>query len=374
MNPEIDMNPQIQTPRHSSPAIRPMIGHAAGPRTARGLCGALLLTFAALATTPAGLTAQKPTANPAKAAAKLAAADKLPARIWRDPGPIASLNMVYGIGGKAHAPDPAGTYTFVKEDLEQTSPKFVVTDAQGVEWKVKLGEEPQSETAATRFLWAAGYFVDEDYYLAEFPVKNMPKLERGQQYVSDGIVHRARLERKLTSVKKLETWSWFNNPFSGQRELNGLRVMMSLLNNWDLKEINNSVYAVDGERHYVVSDAGATFGSTGNALTRSKSVPKDYAESKFIAKTTPGFIDFVLHSRPFFLDAPAEPGNYSDRTKMEQITKHIPRADAKWLGERLAMLSDVQIRDAFRTSGYEGADLDLLVNTIKQRIAALKAL
>ena len=43
-------------------------------------------------------------------------------------------------------------------------------DEQGVLWKVKLGQEPQSETAATRLLWAAGYFVDEDYYMAEFRV------------------------------------------------------------------------------------------------------------------------------------------------------------------------------------------------------------
>ena len=33
---------------------------------------------------------------------------------------------------------------------------------------------------------------------------------------------------------------------------------------WDLKQVNNSVYSVDGERRYVVSDVGATFGKTGS--------------------------------------------------------------------------------------------------------------
>ena len=47
--------------------------------------------------------------------------------------------------------------------MQETSPKFDVEDDQHVQWRVKLGEEPQSETAATRLLWAAGYFVDEDY-------------------------------------------------------------------------------------------------------------------------------------------------------------------------------------------------------------------
>ena len=184
---------------------------------------------------------------------------------------MASLDLMYGAGGKAHAPDPAGTFTFVNEDPIASNPKFDVIDGQGVEWKVKLGQESQSETAATRFLWAAGYFVDEDYYVAELTVKGLPTLKRGQEFVSaGGIVHGARLERKRTTVEKLGDWDWFDNPFVGQRELNGLRVMMSLMNNWDLKDVNNAIYVVDGERHYAVSDVGATFGKTGKAGTRSK--------------------------------------------------------------------------------------------------------
>jgi hypothetical protein len=330
------------------------------------VCAGLMLAAAALSV---GVTAQKKDTRTAKAHAAA-----WPERIWHDPGAAASLDLMYGAGGKLHAPDPGGTFTFVKEDLANTSPKFNVVDRQGVAWKVKLGQESQSETAATRFLWAAGYCVDEDYYLADLTVKGLPALRRGQEFVSaDGIVHGARLERKRTSVKKLGDWSWFDNPFLGQRELNGLRVMMSLLNNWDLKQVNNSIYAVDGERHYVVSDAGATFGNTGNALTRSKGVPKDYEESKFVAKVTPDFVDLVLHSRPLFLTAVAR-ANYRERTKMEQITKHIPRADAKWLGQRLSMLTDDQIRDGFRAAGYGTADVETLTRTMRQRIAALEAL
>ena len=326
----------------------------------------LILTVAAFSV---GVSAQKTSQTD-----KQAAAASLPERIWQDPGDVASLDLVYGSGGKAHAPDPAGTFTFVKEDLEGTSPKFEVTDGQGVEWKVKLGQEVQSETAATRFLWAAGYFVDDDYYMAELTVKGMPVLKRGQKFVSPGgIVHGARLELKRTVVKKIGEWDWFDNPFLGQRELNGLRVMMSLLNNWDLKAINNSIYVVDGERHYVVSDMGATFGNTGNALTRSKGVTKDYARSKFVAKETPESIDFVMHSRPFVLTV-FWVKNYRFRTKMETITKHIPRADAKWLGQRLSLLTDGQIRDGFRAAGYGAGDVDTLTRTIRARIATLAGL
>ena len=133
---------------------------------------------------------------------------------------------------------------------------------------MKLGQEPQSETAATRLLWAAGYFVDEDYYLPEFKVTNMPKLHRGGKFVSaDGTVHKARLERKIKEIKNLGTWSWFANQSQGKREMNGLRIMMALMNNWDLKSVNNSIYAIGDERRYVVSDLGASFGNTGSTLS-----------------------------------------------------------------------------------------------------------
>ena len=232
-------------------------------------CSTLTLTLILL-TFSASLSAQK---NDKDKENEKAA--NLPQVIWRDPGDMASLNMIYGAGGEVHVPDANGKFTFVVEDMEGTSPKFDVTDEQGVRWRVKLGQEPQSETAATRLLWAAGYFVDEDYYLAELKVTGMPKLRRGGNFVSDdGTVHKARLERKLKEVKKLGNWDWFDNPFLGKQELNGLRVMMSLLNNWDLKEVNNSIYNVDGERRYLVNDAGATFGKTGSPTARPQVVSR----------------------------------------------------------------------------------------------------
>jgi hypothetical protein len=315
------------------------------------------------------VAAQK-TAN----AEKDAKAAALPAVIWRDPGPLSTLNLLYGAGGKEHAPDPNGQYTFLKEDMQGTSPKFDVKDDHGVVWRVKLGQEPQSETAATRLLWAAGYFVDEDYFLSELKVAGLPQLHRGQEFVTaGGTVRRARLERRIKEMKKLGSWDWFDNPFAGTRELNGLRIMMSLLNNWDLKTINNSIYEVDGERRYLVSDVGAAFGKTGGRATRSKSVVQDYVDSKFIDKMSPESVDFVMHSRPLFLTALNVPG-YRERSRMEKITKQIPRPDAVWLGKRLAQLSDEQIRDCFRAGGYTPQEVDGLAKAVEARIVELKAL
>src|SRR5262249_17787171 len=145
--------------------------------------------------------------------------------------------------------------------------------------------------------------------------------------------------------------SWFENPFIGTREFNGLRVMMSFLNNWDLKDINNSVYVIDDERRYLVSDVGATLGRTGDPLTRSKGDLKGYEDSRFIEKERRVDVDFTLHSRPFIFGAIDIP-NYNKRVMMEYVTKHVPSTDAKWLGQLLGQLSDQQIRDCFRAAGY----------------------
>jgi hypothetical protein len=317
----------------------------------------------------ASLTAQKKDKDKEK---KNAA--NLPGVMWRDPGDVASLKLLEGGGGKEHAPDANGRYTFVKEIMAGHSPKFDVQDAQGVRWRVKMGEESHSEVASTRLLWAAGYFVDEDYYLPKIKVVGLPKLHRGGELVSPGgTVRSVRLERHLKEVKKVQSWSWFDNPFLDKRELNGLRVMMALLNDWDLQAYNNSVYEVGGGRRYLVNDLGATFGKTGNTFTRSKSVLKDYANSRFVEKVTPEFVDFVMGSRPFAASA-INVSNYKTRTRMESITKHIPRADVKWLAQRLSQLSEEQIRDSFRAAGYTTEEIEGYTRAVQKRIAELNAL
>jgi hypothetical protein len=299
-------------------------------------------------------------------------AARLPELIWRDPGDVASLDVLSGAGGSGHAPD--GPFTFVKEDLDGTNPKLEVEDAAGVRWRVKLGEESQTETAASRLLWAAGYFVDEDYFLPQLTVKGLPPLHRGQKFVSPaGTVHGAGMERRPKDVKKQGAWDWFTSPFRATREGHGLQVMMALLNNWDLKSVNNSIDEIDGERRYLVSDLGATFGNTGNYWTRSKSVVTSYQGAPFIAQMTEEFVDFVLHSRPFFMTI-FSVHHYREYTRMETIVRHIPRSDAKWLGDRLSQLSDEQVKDCFRAAGYTREHVEGYANAVKSRIAALRAL
>jgi hypothetical protein len=291
--------------------------------------------------------------------------------LWGDRGNPAALDLLNGPGGKEH--QPGTSFKFIEESSSGTSPKFIVEDENGAKWKVKLGHEVKSETAATRLVWAAGYFVDEDYYRPQIQVQGMKRLSRGREYVSgDGVVREVRLERQGVG-KKLKNWNWYHNSFVGTREFNGLRVMMALINNWDLKEINNDIFNMNGESRYEVADLGASLGRTGNNFGRSRGVMKDYAESKFVKKVKHGYVDFVLHSRPFFLNI-FNFSYYHDRTRMEKIARHIPIADARWIGNQLGQLSADQIRDCFRTAGFSPEDVEGYTRTVMQRIDSLKKL
>jgi len=292
--------------------------------------------------------------------------------IWHDRGDSAALDLIGGPGGKDH--EPGKDLRFIAESQGGTSPKFEVEDEHGAKWKVKLGEEAKSETAATRLLWAAGYVVDEDYYRSEIRVGGLTRLTRGQEFVSPGgIVTGARLERDEGSDGS-KTWSWYDNPFIGTREFNGLRVMMALINNWDLKDVNNRASVTSsGGGQYGISDLGATFGRTGNTIARSKGVSKDYADTRFIKKVTPTRVDFVMRSRPFFPFVFHLP-SYRSRTRMQSVVKGIPIADARWIGDRLGRLSREQIRDCFRASGFSADEVETYTQVVVDRIQLLKNL
>ena len=102
----------------------------------------------------------------------------------------------------------------------------MVKDAEGVHWKVKMGLEARPETVASRMVWAAGFFTNEDYFLPEIQIQGVPEhLHRGRKLVSaDGTIHDVRLKRDPKGEKKVGEWKWKDNPFNDTRELNGLKV------------------------------------------------------------------------------------------------------------------------------------------------------
>jgi hypothetical protein len=294
--------------------------------------------------------------------------------LWAAPTNIRALNLYYGPGGAEG--QPGERFTFIKEDLSGTNPKFDVRDEKGVHWKIKLGSEVRAETAASRLVWAVGYHADEDYFAETLHVAHLPsRLHRGQNLIpANGTIRNARLKRE-TRRKKIGSWRWHDAPFADTREYNGLRVLMTVINNWDLKDGNNAIYEQNGQRIYQVSDLGASFGTTGVLLVKDKAKGnlRAYRHSKFFTKITSERVSFATPSLPSFPYLFA-PWDYIGRARLRWIGRNINRADAKWVGELLGQLSAHQIQDAFRAGGYSQAEVDGFTETVQKRIAELNAL
>ncbi len=77
-----------------------------------------------------------------------------------------------------------------------------------------------------------------------------------------GEFENVRLEARPASVKRAGNWMWENNPFMNTPEFRGLKILMVMLNNWDMKDDNNEILAMrgdttgEGELRYIISDLG----------------------------------------------------------------------------------------------------------------------
>ena len=123
----------------------------------------------------------------------------------------------------------------------------------------------------------------------------------------------------------------------------------------------------------MVSDLGATFGTTGLSWTRraSRGNLKAYIHSKWIRHIGDEFVDFNVPSRPALDHFPAIRA-LRRRLRLRQLGWHVPRTDAHWMGDLLGRLSAKQIRDAFRAAGYEDGVVEAYSRAVENRIAELK--
>lgn len=297
--------------------------------------------------------------------------------LWRDPGDVSRRNLLYGPGSAQLA--PVAPFRFVEEDKSGESPKFEVRDARGDLWTIKLGPEAQAETVATRLVWSVGYFAEEAYYFDEVRIDGLPRLSRGRDYVARNVVRGARFEPKRQTMKRGETWDWRKNPFDDTRELDGLKVLMILLNNFDARAQNNRIIYVDGEARYYVTDLGATLGRAGGlGATRTKNDLADFLSTKFVrgVDMRDGVVEFDYDTRPrgFGHFSVLHPRYYRGEVKKEKAMRGIPIAHARWIGALLAQLSDQQLHDAFRASNYSPNVASSYVAALRARIDQLTQL
>ena len=83
---------------------------------------------------------------------------------------------------------------------------------------------------------------------------------RPSRYSGKGTFKNVRLEARPDNIERLGEWKWTSNPFVGTKELQGLKMMMVFMTNWDVLDLQNKILQVGDENHYIVSDLGSTFG------------------------------------------------------------------------------------------------------------------
>ncbi|HEY6804782.1 MAG TPA: hypothetical protein VI306_14505 [Pyrinomonadaceae bacterium] len=264
--------------------------------------------------------------------------------LWTQPTDLATRNLLLGAGGEQMRPD-IRQLTFIEQKEGGYSTKYRIKDASGNEWIAKIGREAQPDTVANRLLWAIGYETEIAYLYPHLTIEGKGRFDN------------VRLEARPNDVKRTGPWKWEENPFLGKPEFQALKIMMVMINNWDMKDDNNEILASktgeNDQLRYIISDLGGSFGKTGGIISRSRNKPSDYVKATFIEKVNGNDIDF----------------KYSGKNK--KLFENLTVDDARWLSNLLGQLSDEQIKDAFRAANYSPEDVELLTSAFKDRISEL---
>jgi hypothetical protein len=266
--------------------------------------------------------------------------------LW-EPVDIAKRDLYHGPGGTALRPN-LRRVTLIRRETGGNNLKYRIRDASGRVWVAKIADESQPEVAAVRLLWGIGYKTETNYIA---PTLRIPGKE---------VYRNASLELRPEGYDREERWRWADNPFNGTNEMAGLKIMMAMFNNWDLKDDNNLIIKTGDANHFVISDLGSSFGKPPvsskfilNRVGRSVNDPADYVTSEFIKGTREGEIEFAYKGKAVGL--------------LEGITVE----QGRWLAGLLTQLSDKQISDAFRAAGYNAVSVRTLTRAFRQRINAL---
>ena len=291
--------------------------------------------------------------------------------IWRDPGSLTATDVAAGPCGSGGG--PAEPFHFIEEHDTGSQPCVSIRDARQREWRVKWGQEVHTEVFGTRLAWALGYFAEPSYFIASGVILDARDLRRANECVDDrGAFRDARFELSESGVTKhfdAHGWAWHDNPFAGTRELNGLKILMMLVSNWDNKDVrdvargsNTAIFEHRVDEHalearYLIIDWGAALGAWGNnVLKRGRWDPEAFAAQN------PSFITGVVDGRVQF-------GYQGQRTA--DLAENITVDDVRWFDDRARAISDDHLRALLRASGATASETERFTASLRERLDQL---
>jgi hypothetical protein len=297
-------------------------------------------------------------------------------RIWRHPGATEPLDLAGGPGGRHGAPVPP--FVFVEEHSAGSQPCVSAYDGAGRRWRIKWGHEVNAETFAVRFAHACGYFAEVTHFVRAGTLQQVGTLQRASACVKaeNGEFADARFELDDPAVRKFfeeHSWAWNDNPFVGTRELNGLKIVVMLLSNWDTKDrrdvargSNTAIFEVRTdsrkpwmrrEAQYLITDWGGAMGKWGSNLVTRGRWDADGFEAQtaqFVTGVRGGVVEF---------------GYAGQRTA--DIAGGIPLEHVRWFHAIAARITRRQLIAALEASGATPAEQSRFADALLARIDQL---
>jgi hypothetical protein len=239
---------------------------------------------------------------------------------------------------------------------------------------VKWGKEVRSEPFACRMAWAAGYFVETNYFVRSGTIQAARELGKAATCIGeDGRFEDACFEFNEPGARKMfeeHGWAWNENPFVGTRELNGLKIVVLLLSNWDNKDVrdvargsNTAIfeYTTPGgevEARYLITDWGGSMGAWGGSV---------------LSRMTWDCDAFAEQSSHFVLgvdrDGRVRWGYSGQRTADAALD--ITADDVAWLHRRLSRVTDGQVRAGLTACGANDREADTFARALRARVDQL---
>jgi hypothetical protein len=279
------------------------------------------------------------------------------AELWQEPTDLLERDLFFGPGGAALAPPSTdGKFDFLAFKKSGTNPGYDVKDASGRVWSVKLGIEAQPEVTASRILWAMGFHQPTQYFVHQFTLNGG----------DPGVKQTARFRTEFDQWEAVGDWSWYENPFMNAPQFRGLIVAQLILNNWDLKTVNNRLYQAKSpgakpQRMFMVRDVGASLG-------HSKQFPI------FNILGTPGSqgskndVD-GFEEQGFIKKVDGEKVSFDYRGLNQALIDRVKVPDVVWACEQLAKIPDGHLQAAFKAGAFPQEDADRFIRKIKEKVA-----
>ena len=118
---------------------------------------------------------------------------------------------------------------------------------------MKFGSEVHADTFAPRLLSALGYAAEPSFFIRNGSIVRREQSEtRTTLYFEKyGLFQNARFKLREPHAGSggvdPKSWSWIDNLFVDSHELNGLKIVIMLLSNWDTKDARDRLEGSNNE-------------------------------------------------------------------------------------------------------------------------------